>query len=136
MAPTLACKAVADKDARCYCAAQAQPSACIDGPCDATGRCPGGPVDGACSGAPYRGCLPGSGRRECEDRAPGSGECQASLRPCFGERITATGTCDPETPTYVAVFCTPRTRATALNSAAGLPGPARLVLPLERVAVP
>ena len=48
-------------------------------------------------------------------------------------RITATGQCDPKTPTYVAVFCTPQTRAAALNSAAGLPGPARLVLPLERV---
>jgi hypothetical protein len=133
MTPTLACKGVADKEKRCYCAEQLQSNACVGVPCDATGRCPDGPVDSACSAAPYRGCLPSSGRRECEDQVPGSGECMASLRPCFGDRITATGTCDPKRPTYVAVFCTPRTGATALNSASGLPGPSRLVLPLERL---
>jgi hypothetical protein len=133
LAPTLACKAVAGKDARCYCAAQAQPNACVGEPCDGTGRCPDGPIDGTCGGAPFRGCLPNSGRSECEDQLPGSGECQVSLRPCFGEKITATGACHPDEPTYVAVFCTPQTRAAALNSAAGLPGPTRLILPLARV---
>ncbi len=137
LAATLTCKALTEKNAgRCHCAAQAQPSACIGTPCDATGRCPDGPVDGTCGGAPWRGCRPGTGRADCEDVQPGSGECQVSLRACFGGTIAATGTCDPERPTYVAVFCTPQTRAAALNSAAGLPGPARLVLPLERVAVP
>jgi hypothetical protein len=137
LAPTLKCKAVTEKDAgRCHCAAQAQPSACVGTPCDAAGRCTDGPIDGACDGAPWRGCLPGTGRANCEDVEPGSGECQVSLRQCFGGTITASGACDPERPTYVGVFCTPQTRAAALNSAAGLPGPARLVLPLERVAVP
>ncbi len=134
LTPNLTCKAVVGKQApRCYCAAQAQPNACIGAPCDAAGRCPDGPIDGFCGGAPHRGCLPGSGRAECENVEKGSGECQVGLRPCFGERITASGTCHPERPTYVAVFCTPQTRAAALNSASGLPGPARLVLPLERV---
>lgn len=134
LTPNLVCKAVVGKDApRCYCAAQAQPNACIGQPCDGTGRCPDGPVDGFCSGAPHRGCMPGTGRADCEDAEKGSGECQVSLRPCFGEKITAIGTCHPERPTYVGVFCTPQTKAAALNSSAGLPGPARLVLPLERV---
>jgi len=134
LTPALTCEAVREKDAgRCYCAAQAQPNACVGTPCDATGRCPDGPIDGMCSGAPWRGCLPGTGRANCEDVQAGSGECQVSLRPCFGASIAAHGTCDPERPTYVAVFCTPQTRAAALNSAAGLPGPSRLILPLERV---
>lgn len=132
--PTLTCKGVTEKNAgRCHCAAQAQPSACIGAPCDATGRCPDGPVDGTCGGAPWRGCRGGSGRADCEDVQPGSGECEVGLRPCFGAKISARGTCHPERPTYVAIFCTPQTRAAALNSAAGLPGPSRLVLPLERV---
>lgn len=134
LAPKLTCKALIGKDAgRCHCAAQAQPNACVGAPCDATGRCPDGPIDGMCDKAPWRGCRPGTGRADCEDVQPGSGECQVSLRPCFGGAVVAEGTCHPERPTYVGVFCTPQTRAAALNSAAGLPGPARLVLPLERV---
>ena len=43
------------------------------------------------------------------------------------------GTCDPATPTYVALFCAGATRAPAVNATAGLPGPARLLPPLERV---
>ena len=131
---SLSCKIGGGKDAaRCFCPAQVEPSACIGRRCGADGRCPEGPLDGNCSKAPYRGCRIGTGPADCEATIPGSGECETAVRPCFGERITATGHCDPKTPTYVAVFCTPQTRAMALNSAAGLPGPARLVLPLERV---
>jgi hypothetical protein len=119
--------------ARCFCAAQVEANACTGGPCDASGHCPEGPLDGTCSLAPYRGCRPGTGREDCDAIQPGSGECRIGTRPCFRDTITARGRCDPHTPTYVAVFCVPQTRAAALNSAAGLPGPARLVLPLERL---
>ncbi len=130
----LTCKTGGGKDAaRCFCPAQVDANACVGGHCDGSGRCSEGPVDGVCSEAPYRGCRPGTGVEDCAKMQPGAGECRTVARPCFGERITATGRCDPKHPTYVAVFCTPQTRATALNSVAGLPGPARLVLPLERV---
>lgn len=131
---SLSCRAGGGKEAaRCFCAGQMQASACVGGRCETNGRCPDGPVDSSCSLAPYRGCRPGSGREDCEALHAGSGECLVNTRPCFGETITAQGQCDPKTPTYVAVFCTPQTHADSLNSAAGLPGPARLVLPLERV---
>jgi hypothetical protein len=131
---SLTCKAASGTDAaRCFCPAQVQANACIGERCAASSHCAEGPIDGACSAAPYRGCRPGSGRADCDDVAPGSGECRTLERPCFGERIAARGHCDPERPTYVAVFCAPQTRAQALNVSAGLPGPARIVLPLERV---
>jgi hypothetical protein len=130
----LTCTATKGKDAaRCFCPAQMQANACIGGRCGADGRCADGPIDGNCSAAPYRGCAPGSGRKECEDLVPGTGECLTSFRPCFGGAIPVAGRCDADQPTYAAVFCVPATGATALNSVAGLPGPARLVLPLERV---
>lgn len=130
----LTCKMMPGKDAaHCFCPAQVQANACSDGRCPGSGLCSDGPVDGACSKAPYRGCRLGSGRADCDDLVPGSGECRLLQRPCFGERITARGQCDPEHPTYVAVFCTPQTRAQALNVTSGLPGPSRIVLPLERV---
>ena len=130
----LSCKAVTGKDApRCFCPAQPQASACAgDTPCT-DGRCPEGPVDGVCSGAAYRTCRPDSGREECEAQHPGSGECVSSPRRCFGSTLEASGTCDPKAPTYVGVVCAGATRAPTLNAAAGLPGPARLVLPLERI---
>ncbi|MCC6847000.1 MAG: hypothetical protein IT294_00765 [Deltaproteobacteria bacterium] len=134
LAATLVCKASAGTDApRCFCPAQVQANPCVGDRCAADGRCHEGPVGGTCANAPYRDCRPGTGREDCEAVAPGSGECRLAERPCFGETITATGRCDPKHPTYVAVFCAPQTRAAALNSSAGLPGPVRLVLPLERV---
>ncbi len=134
LAATLTCKAGRGKDApRCFCPAQVESNGCLGGRCDGSGRCPDGPLDGVCSKARYRGCRPGSGAEDCAAIHPGSGQCEAVVRPCFGETITATGRCDPKTPTYVAIFCTPQSRATAINSASGLPGPTRLVLPLERV---
>lgn len=106
------CMAASAKDAaRCFCPGQLQANACIGGRCGPDGRCPDGPIDTDCS----------------------SGTCVASLRPCFGETLPVAGKCDAAQPTFAAVFCVPATGATALNSAAGLPGPARLVLPLERV---
>jgi hypothetical protein len=131
---TLMCKASYGKDAaHCACPAQVQANGCMNGRCDGSSKCNGAPIDGVCSKAPYRGCRPGSGRDDCDAVQAGSGECKTLERPCFGEKITARGHCDPKMPTYVAIFCTPQTRAAGLNSAAGLPGPSRLVLPLERM---
>jgi hypothetical protein len=130
----LTCKAQVGKDVpRCSCPAQVQANACVGAPCAADGRCPGGPFDGSCSLQPYRSCKPGSGRADCEALVAGSGECVTAARACFSDPITATGVCHPETPTYVAIFCAAATRAPAVNAVAGLPGPTRLVLPLERV---
>ncbi len=130
----LVCKARSGKDApRCHCAAQTEAEACTGSPCSPDGRCVDGPIDGICSRAPYRSCRLDSGPAECDALFPGSGECVTSVRPCFNSTIEATGRCDPEHPTYVAVFCTGATRAPTLNAVAGLPGPARLVLPLERL---
>jgi hypothetical protein len=131
---TLVCKAARGKDAaHCFCAAQTEANACLGGRCDGSERCDEGPIDGVCSGAPYRSCLPNSGKENCENAEKGSGECNVVARPCFSETLTAHGQCDPQRPTYVAVFCTPQTRAAALNATAGLPGPARVYLPLELV---
>jgi len=119
--------------ARCACAGETQANGCVGGTCTTDGRCDDGPVDGACSRAPFRGCRPGSGTQDCESSFAGSGECVVAARRCFGETLGATGHCDPKTPTYVATFCTPQTNASALNATTGLPGPSRLVLPLERI---
>lgn len=134
LSSNLTCKTGGGKSApRCACAAQVQAYACIGSGCDGSGRCDDGPIDGVCSAKPYRGCRPGSGRTDCDAVEPGSGECKDGPRPCFPPDVSLRGRCDPSSPTYVAVFCTPQTAATALNSVAGLPGPARLVLPLEKV---
>jgi hypothetical protein len=113
--------------ARCFCREQTQPNDCADGTCGPDGRCEHGPVDGACSRAPYRACIPGAAPDECTTDGP----CEERRRPCFGEAVEAHGACDPRRPTYVALFCAPPTRAPAVNTTAGLPGPARIVLPLE-----
>ncbi len=118
--------------ARCFCAAQTAPNACRSGVCDG-GTCSSGPVDGTCTGAPFRSCMPGSGAADCEARFPGAGTCENRPRPCFAETIGAQGVCDRHAPTFVATFCTPATAAPSLNATAGLPGPARLILPLESV---
>jgi len=134
LAATLVCKAAYGKDAaRCFCAAQTEANACTGGRCDESGLCTEGPIDGWCSRTPYRGCRPGTGREDCDQVEAGSGECVTHNRPCFGETLAAKGQCDPQHPTYAAVFCAPQTRAAALNATAGLPGPARVFLPLERV---
>jgi hypothetical protein len=119
-------------NARCYCAGQPAPNECDDGTCGAKEVC-ANPFDGACTKAPYRPCTPGTGDRECEAVAPGAGVCEGRARRCFGDRIVAQGRCDRAHPTYVAIFCTPPTQAPAINSTAGLPGPARLRLVLDAV---
>jgi hypothetical protein len=122
----------AGQDGRCFCPGQLQPNACDTGICDPAETCDGDPVDGVCSKAPFRSCSHAS-NDECTADGLDGGVCEPHRRRCFGPTIAAEGTCDPDTPTYVAVFCAPATRAPALNTTAGLPGPARLVLPLERI---
>ncbi|HEY2389500.1 MAG TPA: hypothetical protein VGK30_21300 [Candidatus Binatia bacterium] len=116
----------------CYCAGQPQPNACDSGTCGDKELCEA-PLDGACSGQPFRSCLIGSGTLDCEKEFRGAGTCKARVRPCFGDTITATGTCDRAQPTYVALFCASATQAAGINNAAGLPGPARLRLTLRAV---
>jgi hypothetical protein len=120
---------------RCFCPEQAQANECASGSCDAGERCDG-PFDGVCSKAPFRGCQLGSGDRECGAAFPGTGSCTLRTRRCFGDSIFAQGVCDPAAPVYVAVFCAPATQAPAVNSTAGLSGPGRLLLPLERIDQP
>jgi hypothetical protein len=117
----------------CFCPGQPLPSDCHSGVCGTDELCEEGPIDGVCSKAPYRSCNPNSGDADCEATFKGAGTCEIRTRPCFGDAIAATGTCDPKRPTYVAVLCTGATGAPAINASAGLSGPARLVLPLERV---
>jgi hypothetical protein len=115
---------------RCTCAEQRQPNECASGVCGADERCEA-PIEGVCAGAPFRGCTLGSGAAECEAVSRGAGTCEGRIRPCFGDVISATGSCDRAHPTYVAIFCAPATQAPAINATAGLPGPARLRLLLE-----
>lgn len=118
----------------CFCPGQVQPNACIpDGVCPASGVCEQNPPDGICSGQTFRQCDLTSGNRDCEDTFPGSGQCQAQARPCFGTSITRTGVCGTETGTLVSTFCIPRTSAAAINTVAGLPGPGAVALPSRQV---
>lgn len=115
----------------CHCPGQVQPNSCIpDGVCGASGFCEEGPLDGTCEHAPFRPCVPDTGTRDCDDIFPGSGTCIVSPRPCFGSTITRTGTCGTHDATLAAVFCMSATRAAAINTVSGLPGPAALTLPI------
>lgn len=137
MRAALTCKATMGKDAaRCFCPAQVEANACVGGHCGTNEQCDEGPIDARCSLAPGRGCRAGSGRADCDEIQAGTGECITNLRPCFRETLPVSGKCDLEKPTYAAAFCVPATRAPALNAAAGLPGPARILLPLERLPLP
>jgi hypothetical protein len=115
--------------ADCFCAAQPQPNDCEGGRCAASETCEGGPFDGTCAKQPFRGCGVGSD----DVCGPAGGACEFRPRGCFGSAIAAAGACDPRRPVYTAVFCVAATSASALNNAAGLPGPARLRLELEVV---
>jgi hypothetical protein len=124
-------------DSDCYCPGQVAPNACTDGVCNESGVCENGPIDGTCSGAPYRQCRSGTGSEDCEDVFPGAGECVDQLRACFGSTIERSGECGIPTSTAVAVFCVAATRAAAINTIAGLPGPAAISIPLvAALAIP
>jgi hypothetical protein len=121
----------------CFCPGQVQPNACFpDGVCPASGVCEVGPIDGVCQGQTFRQCRSGTGTEDCEDVFPGAGSCIDQPRPCFGTNITRTGTCGTVSGTLVSFFCIPQTRAAAINTTAGLPGPGAISLPVSQVRTP
>lgn len=118
-------------DGSCFCPGQVQANACVpDGVCPASGVCEENPPDAVCSGQTYRQCDPTAGNRDCGDTFPGAGDCVLQPRPCFGSTIDRTGACGTESATLISVFCVPATRAAAINTVAGLPGPAAVSLPV------
>ena len=120
----------------CYCTGQIQPNSCTSGVCPASNLCEDGPIDGLCSNQRYRSCRTGTGTKDCGDVYPGAGTCENSPRPCFGSNITRVGVPGTKEGTLVAGFCVPATRAPAINTTAGLPGPGALSLPAMSVRVP
>ncbi len=121
----------------CYCPNQIQPNACIDGICT-NGECLANDPDGLCANERFRSCRLELGSEDCEDTFPGSGNCIAKNRPCFGNNISATGECavPGEEGTLVSFFCVPSTRAAAINTTAGLPGPGLVQLRGRSVRTP
>lgn len=116
----------------CFCPNQVQPNACIpDGVCGASGFCENNPPDGVCSEQPFRQCDLTAGNRDCEDTFPGAGACTAVPRPCFGETIERTGSCGGADAAFASVFCMSPTRAAAINTVYGFPGPAALHVPIR-----
>jgi hypothetical protein len=122
----------------CYCPKQVQPNSCLpDGVCSPNGFCANNAPNGVCSGQTFRSCdLTKPPEAECEDLAPGAGSCTAQPVPCFGSTISRTGTCGTESGTLASVFCIPATRAPAINTVAGLPGPGAATLPGTQVRQP
>lgn len=119
----------------CYCPGQIAANNCTDGVCT-NGVCAAGPIDGLCSNQQFRSCISGTGTANCEDVFPGSGTCIDKNRPCFTNNITRTGQCGLDAGTLVGFFCVPATRAPAINTTAGLPGPGALSLPGTSVRAP
>ena len=121
----------------CFCPSQVQPNSCIpDGVCPASGVCETGPIDGVCQGQTFRQCRSGTGTEDCEDIFTGAGSCIDQPRPCFGTNISRTGQCGTQQGTLVSFFCIPQTRAAAINTTAGLPGPGAVSLPASQVRTP
>lgn len=134
-APSRTCLSGAFPGTQCHCPNQVQPNACNGGDCAPTGFCAQGPLDGVCSGDAFRPCRPEEGSGDCDDAYPGAGTCVTEPRRCFPSEITRTGTCGEEA-TLVSVFCAPPTRAPAINTTMGLPGPAALSLPVRLSPAP
>ena len=109
-------------------------------PVDGEGECTAGPVTKRCS------IASGLGHKQCANDGEcggGVGSCQSFNRPCFltggftglvgSNTLTATGMedapmLDTSSPTLAAVFCVGPTTASAVNLAAGLPGPGRVTI--------
>lgn len=103
---------------------------CENFQCNASGQCATGPVDMYCDGVVHpdgRGFIPCTGDPDCS--ANSAGTCTvADVRRCFPDPITSSGTPDVYEPVSAALFCIAPTSNVAVNLAAGLPGPGRLVL--------
>jgi hypothetical protein len=116
-----------------------QPNACLGVGCEDTGtgnnegECTDGPIVQTCAPPEqYKGCSNGT---DC----PITHDCRSSLRKCFldngnvGGVLEADGQASPpvndvSNPRLASIFCVPPTSSTSVNSASGLPGPARLTL--------
>lgn len=112
----------------CYCEGQDRQNACrpnVDA-CGADGFCTGDPSDTRCSDQAFRVC-----NADADCAQFGAGTCQTQPRSCFGDSISSSGT--PAVPgvpgALTAFFCIPPTRAPAVNTVAGLPGPGVVTLP-------
>jgi hypothetical protein len=149
------CNQVSATVEKCFCAPEGQttqPNACTDefdtpdvdesicqpdAGSPREGHCPGGPVDQNCKKATFIGCT---SNNDCTTE-PGD-ECGAFPRACYldngaiGGKVEAQGQPDPPSngesdPTFASLFCIGSTRASAVNTAAGLPGLGRVELPLH-----
>lgn len=117
-----------------------QPNACLGSGCqdlepvgDNEGVCADGPSSLTCAPPEqYRGCTSAA---DC----PLTNECQSSPRECYldngviGGVLRADGVADAPVgdashPLLAAIFCVAPTSSASVNSASGLPGPARLTL--------
>jgi hypothetical protein len=125
------CRSPDFPETKCHCANQVQPNSCFDGICPASGVCESGPIDGICSNQRFRFCRPESGTEDCEDIFPGSGTCVSEPRPCFPSTIERIGACGTADAILTSVFCVPNTRAAAINTVMGLPGPAAVSVPVH-----
>jgi hypothetical protein len=92
--------------------------------CGSDGFCTGDPIDTRCTGQDFRVCDTDS---DCT--LFNAGTCTIKPRACFADSIAAEGQCGTEGGTLVAFFCIPPTRAPAVNTVAGLPGPGLVTLP-------
>jgi len=118
-----------------------QPNACSDGSCndngDGTGTCLAGPVDGFCDGITKTnggGVAPCVTDADCTALGAQFGACTiATNRPCFLDPIDADGTPGTEGAVLVSTFCVAPTASSAVNAAAGSPGPGRLSADFEFV---
>jgi hypothetical protein len=134
---TVDCLSGASPAGSCFCPGQVQASSCIpDGVCPASGVCEEGPLDGVCSLQRFRYCIPDSGTQDCDDVFPGAGTCVTEPRPCFGTTIERTGGCGLDDGELAGIMCVPATRAAAINTVVGLPGPAAFELPVRFAAAP
>lgn len=139
--PSNTCIAIGFNGKPCYCPQQPKANDCLDGICtvDPTtqeGTCEAGPSDSYCQIQTYRGCLTSA---DCPSAGDSCGS--PALRKCSGPTeaqtggiatigpLTRQGTPNKNNPLLVSTFCIPVTASSAVNTAAGLPGPGALRLP-------
>ena len=114
-----------------------RPNDCDQGLCEdqggGKGLCSLGPDETFCDGlvtAAGRGILTCAIDDDCTPIAVGqdAGACTlVQRRECFLDPIVATGQANPSTPIGAAAFCVGPTSNDAINTVAGLPGPARVI---------
>ena len=122
-----------------------QQNACTDGVCSPNpsdpngpdeGVCEAGPIDRLCSVEKFRSCSvdgdcnpPPAGN--CSDCAGGQ-VCEASLRQCFLDPISRTGTPGVQTAIVGGAYCMTPVASASINKVSGWPGPGTVRIPLRR----